>query len=556
MNDSYNMQTPKFCSNCGAKLDAGQKFCHSCGQMLSASVQPSYIQEPPVSEPQPVYNQEPSDTQFEAQQFDFTQHQAQDHQQYQHTQEPKTEKPRKPKKKIKDSIMRVLGSSLMLVLAVMMLLSSFLPLVNWKITQYDYSEEKTKNVYVKFNAIDIIKISINSFDSIDDEEMIEESEEIRDDYEEYTEDWYEGRRLNKYAEFLKKAVMLSVKQEEVPSTIMFAVAGALALLQIVLSSVLVIVAIVKFFAALTGRGRALSKAPYMLFGLSSVFMFVNIFMFKRISTIIMSALSSGKTLVSSWISIMHIVIVVAMAVMLIVRIIDKPFPVRVKECIKRPLSIAFAVMLLLSAFMPILKVDIKAEFNDTDRETTVTAPLNSDVFLNFELSESEKESYEEAHSQDTVTPAQDLFSDLEYYTKREMKKDSGGAYLENMSMFSFLVLCGGAYEYSFLFAIGTVAVIFVIFAALFIIWQNVCDFSTRRKTSSGITALIKTLTILMSLVVLALSIVMMVIANYNAEFAEINYLVKLAAGPILMAVAAIGVASVPEVKRRELKEKD
>ena len=39
--NTQNNGRPKFCSNCGAKLNAGEKFCHNCGVQIATNMQTS-----------------------------------------------------------------------------------------------------------------------------------------------------------------------------------------------------------------------------------------------------------------------------------------------------------------------------------------------------------------------------------------------------------------------------------------------------------------------------------------------------------------------------------
>lgn len=39
--NTQNNGRPKFCSNCGAKLNAGEKFCHNCGVHIAVNIRTS-----------------------------------------------------------------------------------------------------------------------------------------------------------------------------------------------------------------------------------------------------------------------------------------------------------------------------------------------------------------------------------------------------------------------------------------------------------------------------------------------------------------------------------
>ena len=173
--------------------------------------------------------------------------------------------------------------------------------------------------------------------------------------------------------------------------------------------------------------------------------------------------------------------IVSVLLVLAISIIDMSYKLKFKEIIKRFLNVAFSLLLLISILIPILKVDIKTEFIDVDKATKITTPIYNDIFINFELNEVQKELYEDMYEEEIETYAQEFFSYFENYSKRDVKKGNGEAYNLNKQIFSFVVLCGGAYDYSVCFAIGAIAISFILCISLFIIWQNICDFSTRHS---------------------------------------------------------------------------
>lgn len=552
----YQQQSFKFCSNCGTRLTQEQRFCSNCGfdagvgapvpapqQYSAPTPTPQFVPEQPSApaytpcvESQPQNNAEPQP------EFDFSNDQDF---MSQFVSSPESEVPKRPKGQLKSKILRIVGSSLMLVLAIFMLISSFMPLITYKV---DMGLEK--DLKINFNSVDSVKMAVNSFGSLDEEDFMEKYQELIEDYEEYFEDFEEGRKLSKASEYVKKHIMLSLKSENTSPNLSAVVSGVLATVQIIISVILVIVALVKFIASFSGKGDVVHGASFMLFGTSAIMMFTNLYIHKN--TLFWSLMmGGGDVLVSKWQLTMHIIVLLGIIAALVLRIIDKPFRVGAKEIIKRSLGLAFAIALLISASMPLVNAQIKAEFDDTDKVTTVVCPVKPVIFTILQLSENNKEYFESVLETDNIEPAEEIFEDFEYYSKKEVKKDEDGI---NSGMFRYLLFAFGGYQYSFAFALGTLVYALIVFGALVLLWHNIYSFVTRRKPSTAVAVLIKMLIVFMGVAALTLAIVMMFIINFNADLAELKYTISLASGPIVMLISAIALTSVPMVKRRELNK--
>ena len=466
------------------------------------------------------------------------------------------QKPAKDKAQAKKRVLSIISSSLMVIIAIIMFVMPFTSLITMK-ADVPVIDESIK---VKFSVLDMLKFSASSFQSIDGDDIEDKMEDLYEKYEDDIEDWEDGRKLNKIGDFAKKYINITLKHEDLPKTSIFGTIGVLSILQIVISGIFLIVALCSLIPAIRGKSDVVARAPFMLFGLSSVFTLTNLYACKKFFNYLGNLMGNStgdsvKISKSQFLTVTFVAMIIGIVAMFAIRMIYKPIKIRAKEIVKRSLAVAFAVVLLVSAFFPILTTDIKAKFDDESKESKVTGPIKSDIFFNFDLmDEYTKENYKEMNNEDTQTPIQNSFHNFNWYTKRDLKKDSGEGYAFNLSLLTSLTLISGAYEYSSYFGLGTVAITFIIFAALFMIWFNICDLITRRKTSAGAIVLIKMFTILMCLIMIAIPVVIMLISNFSADFAEIDYKVNLAYGPIVMLVASIALASVPATKKKELRE--
>lgn len=142
-------EAPIVCEKCNTVLGAEHRFCYNCGCKVVTSK---------AAEP------EKNDTE-----------------------------------QVKRKRLNIIKSSLVLVMAIFMLISSFVPLV----------KVKKDNTIVEFNAVDGIFVCVNSLISLDDETLNEDLQELYGRYSDYFTDWENGKNSISFPNIRKKSFFFS-----------------------------------------------------------------------------------------------------------------------------------------------------------------------------------------------------------------------------------------------------------------------------------------------------------------------------------------------------------
>ncbi len=480
----------RFCQNCGEQLNTEQKFCHSCGK--ATSVKKSLSEEKRIRSHK------------------------------------------------KQKIISIVKSSVILAMAIIVLLSAFLPLVKCKDDFSDIGLTDYK-ITVKFNSIDAIKIFIASFDKLDESDTLELLEELLQEALEYANDWEDGEELDELSRLAKNAIFMLVRSEEFRVTPGIVFTGILSILQIAVSVALVIFSALSLAAQFTGKVKDFSLLSFILLGLSAIITFTNIYSLK--SSFGLTDISFKTTGIQISALLFTVLTVLAFAGLNI--FLNKK--ISVGNTIKRTLATSFAVVLLCSTFAPIVNTEIKALLKNNDEETRVTAALDSSLFSYLTVSEQQIENLENSKKSDIKNIAKTTFEGFSSYTKREFKKGEADAI--NKTMYSQLLLYFGGYEFFGVFQLGAVALILTVLCALFTIWQNMFEPATGKKIHTAVSLSIKILSVISAATILALAIVMSVIVSNNADVIGIIYKSKISFGPILMMIFSIAVLCTPSAKQ-------
>jgi len=326
----------------------------------------------------------------------------------------------------------------------------------------------------------------------------------------------------------------------------------LSILQIVLAILLVIFASLSFASFFTDKVKAFHGASLVLLGLTVALMLVNACTFKLSN---MVSLAIGTMDIDMEFSTVQVCVTVfmllLMAVFTVLRVTVDKRKITVGCFVKHALSIAFAVALLISVYAPVITTEVKAQFKNSETAKRETSSMTGGIFAYFDLSEYQEENFEYMLEENEIQEAVEWqFSRFENYTKREFAKGKGTAAEVNQSVFSYLLLGWGGYEYSDLYALGTVAMMIVILCAVLIIWKNIQEFATGKRLPSFVSVLTKLFAFLMVLTVVAEIIAMCIFVNYNAKTVDIIYKSSIAYGPILMSIFAVILACIPSAESK------
>lgn len=494
-----NLVTSIFCKKCGVSLPQDSKFCYNCGSEVDRQVCLT------------------------------------------DTVETIAEEITVKKKREKSFVMDLFKRSLILAVAILMIVATFLPFVT---TDFEYLG--AENLKIKFSAIDGIDMMFNSFGSLDEEDLQDELESVLDEYEGYADDWADGEEQGELSRYLKKIVKVSLRLENIHTSWELAFIGVFSFSQIIVAIALLVFAALSFASLFTDSIKAFQSSPFILLGINGIIMLANGYAYKL--------MFGGKPTVTR-LTAVQISTVASLALIFLIfigiRIFVEKNKVKVGEMVKRSLSLVFAVVLLCSCLAPVVSTEIKTTFSNRDDETRITAKIDPSLFGEFYIDENTKENLEKSKESDIDTAIKSTYSTFSTYTKREVER--GEANDINKSVFAGSLLHYGLYDYCSLYAAGSAAMILVFVCALIMLWKNLYEFAIGARISSAVSIFAKVFSIIMSVFILVLLVVACHIVKYNVHMLDIVYKVRVAYGPILMLISAVAVSCVPDVRKNYKK---
>lgn len=436
-----------------------------------------------------------------------------------------------PKVSKKPFVMSVIKSSLILALALFMLISAFAPIV-----KMDIDEIAGEDVSVGFGTIDGITMLISSAFQMEDDEVSEIRSELTKEMSEYFTDWENGEELGKFSEYTKKTLHLFLRSEDTPMPIGVIFVSVFSIAQIVLAVLLAVFAALSFASVFTDSVKPHFGLSFLLLGLNTIILPTNAYAFTL-------WLGDGNMKLSG-IAVFTIIFAIAiMIAFFVLRLAVDREKIKASVIVKHALSLTFAIVVLASAFAPIVTTEIKTTFENSEDPKRVSTTLDGSLFSDFALSETDKDEFDALDQKAKITVANEHVSSFSYYTSREFKRgDANGL---NTMVYTYLLLAFGAYEYSGLFTFGTAAMILTLACALVVIWQNLHELATGKRLHISIALTAKIVAIVMAVAITALAIVMSSIVTHNAGIVDVIYKSKISYGPILMLICAITMVCIP-----------
>ncbi len=472
----FDLGAPVVCKNCNTVLQKGQRFCHNCGLECTecdvASENTSDEEEISESNPQ-------------------------------------------PRKKRFDLVSA--KSLLVLTAALLMLIASFVPIVGIK---YDIYGQEVK---VKFNALDGVAICLNSMISLDSDTVIEDQEELAERYSDYSDEWENGKELNKLSKYVKKLFYLQLRSEETRLSPSLIIIALFSLAQIMLSILLTVFAALSGVSLLKDNVKDPSFLSFLFMGLNAVIVAANAYSFKFLPML-------GGSKITFFASIAVIFAFIVMICFFLVRVIAEKEEVKIGDLVKHSISLVFAIIMLFSCSAPVVSTEVKTLFANKENAERVKTTLDASVFSKFGLSADERDEYAEMSDYEKAGTAEVYTALFNLYTKREFK--NGEASVLNEELYAYLLLCD-AYDYCLIFSLGAVAMVFVEVGALMIIWKELYELALGKKLCSAISLSARTVSIIMALAAVVMASVMSFIVTNNADALGIVYRSRISYGPIL-----------------------
>ncbi len=487
-----------FCANCGAKLISEQKFCHRCGNPI-----------------------ERAGTVEEKKNIGIA------------------SKSIRKKKNRRQFVVDLVKSALILAMAILMLAAAFLPMIRWEINLSELTKDDEKErIQVRYSAIDGIGLLVNSFFSLDEDDMEDARKELAESAENSEDDWLEGDDLNGFAKWIKQELALRLKSEDVKTTAGMILVAVFSFAQIVLSVLLIALAVPTFISSLTDKVRGFSRASFLLLGLTALVMFVNAYAFRNEFGLHIADMKF--TVMQICIPIFTLCVFAAVAVLRFT--VDKE-RVRVGTSVKHFLSLLFATALLIFAFAPVVSTEVKATFQNMESPKRATSSIDGSLFYACALTDNEKETIDGLKRKERNAILKEALTDFSLYTKREFVR--GEAERTNQNVFVQFLTFFGAYEYASLFVCGGVALVLIVLCALLLIWKSAYEIATGKRISLVASLSAQIIAILAAVIVIALVLGMSAIVNHNSSSVSVIYKSQIAYGPIAMLICAIGSVCIP-----------
>lgn len=529
------MENTKFCLYCGASLPEGARFCFSCGKAQEMPAAQASAPSTPVSEvatPPATPAAEPAVSPRAPAPAA-------------HPAQPKHRRP----------VLPWLKATVLLLFATVMLVMAFLPIVTIK------NESVGEEIEISLTPINTLTFFFDSFanlsyEDIEDsalsqkgEDLFEEAEEV---FEALEEDGY-NKLTPAERRMVQKVVILSMRLlyqfEDTATAPVFYLMAILVVLYLALCVALFVVALLHLLGAVgvLGFKTKLEKATSLLFCAVPAMLLVLYLATSANFNGAAMAVPAVLTLVWGGICVFAF---------FLLRMIVSPKAER-RVPVARIISVCLTVVLLCMPFVPVLSVQVRAEFDGRSGMTTAQTPMGLTLFGGLLYSESEREEYEEVKDltlNEKTELAEELVGYYEYYKLRQVREGYANTYHYQLIKFS---LAGkGLQSLAGVFGLIPVFYLLVMLGAALLLWQNLCALlGFELKKGSALAA--RLLLYIASALVLIATIVCVAALNFCVGYyAPAGCGILMGAGSILVLVFAIASAACPLAGKPREAEKE
>ncbi len=482
-------------------------------------------------------------------------------------QEPKETVAIKPKKKL--PVFSIIRNSVILFVAVLLVICSFMPIATMPAEEYEISSVVEAftgtSVNVDFEDLDLgintiqsIILIFDSFKDLDEDEIFKSEvyEEILDLSEELDEiDAEEASDLSMKEKrdidrlfFLVMRLFLQSEDSTTPLCLVFsAIAGigfilfAIALFVVSLLNLLTTLGVLK-------RGRTklhnwtmalLSASPMAL-----LITYYTAYMF-----------TEGKL---SDISIWSLVAIASAIILsLTFRYIFSKGE-KASIIVARGIAIGLSIMVVCLAFAPLFKTTLKTQFQGRDFESEIDIKHNATFFTVFEISDLEKEEIEKL--KDTTKSEKQRYFERQFsFFNYMQKKEAEGPVGESTdSAILMELLCSKTEDpVRVIFSFAYIPFVIMVVGVLLVLWQNLRFFVSGAYTKKIVT-IGKLITAIACGVGLVFTVVFVICASsFIDDYITVDYGIKISAGIIFMFLFALGSVFCPSritPKQKKVKE--
>jgi len=431
------------------------------------------------------------------------------------------------KKRKKSFVSSVVKRSLIFALSILLIVSCFIPMVHIELDE-GFIEEGQKAV-LDISPLDGVVLFTDSLYRLSDSdlsqaEIFKDAMHDLDNYDPYDRTG-ESPTLSSIIKNLFRVGLRSKNTVAPPS---LAATAVLSLAYMVLCVILFFFALVSFIGAFTGMKKKAYNASVRLIALIPMIGLTAFISFKM-------AYSKDTSF-----SIATLVFFAIIAVALIGFAIHRKFfeektKVKPSHVVMRTFSLVFAVALIVFTFFPVLATTAKAKFGKSVDPRTATCYYDASVFNSMQATKDQLKDIKSAKETE-------LFDAFSNYSKKAFQR---GEVIENDELLQLVTIGYGANKISLVFTLATVVAIGMSLCAAFFVWKNIVGMVLGTPKSNYGMIAARILVVATAAYVLGIAIFVSVIASKNANIADIKYTVSFAYGAIVMVALAIGAASTP-----------
>lgn len=480
--------------------------------------------------------------------------------------EPQQKVAVKPKKKL--PLISLIRNSIILAVAVLLVVCSFMPITKFNAEELGASslieimmgidiESEIEDIDFELNTVKLTVLLFDSFKSLDEksvlesdvyEKLLDVADELKEiDVEEVSEMSKKEKRVFNKALYVTMRLMFQSEDVGFQSSLLLSVIAGWGFIAFAIG--FFVVALLNLLSTLDifkKGAKGLHKWTLGLLCASPMAVLITyytayIFLETKISAIaVWSLVLSGLTV----------------ALTMVLRYI---FSSREKALviIPRAIAIGLSVIVVCLAFAPIFKTTLEARFEGRQKDSEIDIKHNAAFFTNFSLSEAMKEEFEELRPT-TKNEKQDYF-DRQFaifggMTKKEAKGNLGNSV--DASILVQLLAVKTEPAVSVIFSFAYIPFIIMVVGALLVLWQSLYSFASG-KYSKAVVMTGKLMSALGCVAGLAFTIVFLVImAPFIDTYVIADYGISISAGIIFMLIFAVGSVFCPsEAKPRKKKEK-
>ncbi len=493
------------CQKCGVVLEEGQKFCHLCGAKIESCCNKCGAE-------LTQNNRFCSNCGEQVKQNTAV--------------KEKIEKIRQDKMLTVSLVKR----GVVLLLAFLMLISIFLPFTK---TLY------THKTYIKLSPVENIVVLFDMLIEYEDDEYKESAlyrrtekldEKVREKYGDNREDAY-GTSL--YSRYLKNDYRLLIRRADITPNIGTIINAIMSIAYILFVITFFILALLSFLSLFINAPDYTEKAV-IAFTLAPIIIVLTT-LFKLLDKV----------------CALPVILIVLSAILLVAFVsyrylVEEKKSINKRSIVKKCLSIACCVIVLLVSVIPLFTAKVTAEFVGSDKEETAREGVDYTTFKEFDY-------YMRYDEEEFVLSSPSAIAESAYAsiirmnTKKQFKEGRADANIINVIAFSTMDYAEKTTAW--IFNSGYYFTLLTIVASALLLWNKiisaVCDISLNKGILKGSKATL----LISTLIVFALALAISISSTLGCQNLNLNFKTSISFGMIAILIASV-IAAIEPIENR------